>query len=644
LPAPEGEAYARRGYEAPEGEIEQKLAQIWSELLKIERVGRHDNFFELGGHSLLAVQLLGALKREGLSVSLSQVFSYPSVQALAKEMLNHCPNQMNVVSFRIDGNAPPLFLVHEVFGEISSWGNALTRHIDANIPVYGLTADQSYKRKLRTLQGMATCFIRAIREIQPKGPYRIAGWSFGGMLAYEIASQLIGDNESVKFLGLLDTYYNTTKKVVTESDILYQKILEQNPSDAALKELNSIDSTDLDALLRKCVELSLVPEGLDALTLVDVRSYLSLARMHIEASNMYEVKPIDIPVHLFIAQDNNASEPSLGWGKTLSEDQLSSILVPGDHKTMVNEPNVAALGAEISRCIHEQAEKTIQKTTPEDLALVSIRTTLRAKGSLFCIPGAGGSVASFASLADALDEHWKVYGLQPRGLNGIDVPHSTISAAASTYLKALDEACPVGPVHLLGHSFGGWVAFEMALRLQEAGRPASSLTLIDTEAPQSDPDYIREYTRVDVLMKLVEIWEMTLESSLGINRETLESLESTEQLALLHQQAVKAQLMPRQTTPDILTGTIRTMAAALRTTYHPGATYPVPANLVLLTDPKLEHHAQEQEFVQVTTDWRRWIPGLEAWRGPGNHMTALKPQYAPALANWLCQKLNQRAS
>ena len=64
LPAPEGDAYARRGYEEPQGEIETKLAAIWAELLKLERVGRHDNFFELGGHSLLAMTLIERMRRE----------------------------------------------------------------------------------------------------------------------------------------------------------------------------------------------------------------------------------------------------------------------------------------------------------------------------------------------------------------------------------------------------------------------------------------------------------------------------------------------------------------------------------------------------------------------------------------------------
>ncbi|AMO93245.1 D-alanine--poly(phosphoribitol) ligase, subunit 1 [Collimonas fungivorans] len=83
LPAPEGEAFVRRMYEAPVGEIEQMLASIWSELLKIEQVGRHDNFFELGGHSLLAVTLIERMRQRGLTLAVRNLFEHPSLSELA---------------------------------------------------------------------------------------------------------------------------------------------------------------------------------------------------------------------------------------------------------------------------------------------------------------------------------------------------------------------------------------------------------------------------------------------------------------------------------------------------------------------------------------------------------------------------------
>src|SRR5262245_22919778 len=78
LPEPEGEAYVRRGYEPPEGEIETALARIWGELLKVERVGRHDDFFELGGHSLLVMRVLSRLRQTlGVEVPLAGLFTHP---------------------------------------------------------------------------------------------------------------------------------------------------------------------------------------------------------------------------------------------------------------------------------------------------------------------------------------------------------------------------------------------------------------------------------------------------------------------------------------------------------------------------------------------------------------------------------------
>jgi aryl carrier-like protein len=88
LPAPEGDAYAARNYEAPEGEVEIQIAQLWSELLKLERIGRHDNFFELGGHSLLAVTLLERLRALGLEVDVRAIFASPTLMQLAATVGN----------------------------------------------------------------------------------------------------------------------------------------------------------------------------------------------------------------------------------------------------------------------------------------------------------------------------------------------------------------------------------------------------------------------------------------------------------------------------------------------------------------------------------------------------------------------------
>ena len=83
LPVPGGDAYSSRGYEAPRGEIEEGLARLWAELLKVDRVGRHDNFFELGGHSLMAVRLVERMRQDGLQTDVRALFTTSTLAELA---------------------------------------------------------------------------------------------------------------------------------------------------------------------------------------------------------------------------------------------------------------------------------------------------------------------------------------------------------------------------------------------------------------------------------------------------------------------------------------------------------------------------------------------------------------------------------
>jgi aryl carrier-like protein len=88
LPAPAEDAYAARSYEAPQGEIETKLAEIWAEVLKVERIGRQDNFFELGGHSLLAIKLIDRMNQNGFRLNVRAIFETPSLAQLATSLVS----------------------------------------------------------------------------------------------------------------------------------------------------------------------------------------------------------------------------------------------------------------------------------------------------------------------------------------------------------------------------------------------------------------------------------------------------------------------------------------------------------------------------------------------------------------------------
>jgi len=133
LPMPEGEAYALKPYEAPQGEIEELLAGIWCELLRIERVGRHDNFFELGGHSLLAVQLLTRIRQSlGRELALRELFEFPSVQAQAQRLSTAEQVSQRPIE-RVDRNPLPalslserrLWLIDKLLDQLESAGEGV---------------------------------------------------------------------------------------------------------------------------------------------------------------------------------------------------------------------------------------------------------------------------------------------------------------------------------------------------------------------------------------------------------------------------------------------------------------------------------------------------------------------------------------
>src|SRR5688572_6294434 len=103
--------------------------------------------------------------------------------------------------------------------------------------------------------------------------------------------------------------------------------------------------------------------------------------------------------------------------------------------------------------------------------------------AICCVPGAGGVASAFLPFSNSLGPDYPVFSFQPRGIDDDLAPHSTVTAAANDYINALIEAFPTGRYLLVGHSFGGWVAFEMACHLQRLGKHVGPLILLDSEAP-----------------------------------------------------------------------------------------------------------------------------------------------------------------
>ncbi|MBB2487495.1 alpha/beta fold hydrolase [Mitsuaria sp. WAJ17] len=271
--------------------------------------------------------------------------------------------------------------------------------------------------------------------------------------------------------------------------------------------------------------------------------------------------------------------------------------------------------------------------------LIKLQAGSPGHAPLFCVPGAGDSVMGLRDWAAALGAQWPVYGLQPRGTDGVLMPHTTVEAAAVAAVRAMEAVTGRGPVHLAGHSFGGWVAFEIALQWQALGREVLSLTLLDSEAPDAAGVLDKEHSHLDICEQLAGSLELALGRPLGIFRHQLAPLSPAQRLATLHAAMTRHGLLPARTRPDVMEGPLQAFGAALRTSYRPTGQWGRPICLVQADDPRrcAERNAQDQQ--RDAEGWRLWAPQLQHWKGPGNHMSMLKPPHVQhCVDGWLTRQ------
>jgi arthrofactin-type cyclic lipopeptide synthetase C len=546
------------------------------------------------------------------------------------------------IAVRGSGSQPPLFLVHDGDGN-HSYAWALAPFVDQDVPVYALPGVGLDETSPRTQQGLVARLRRMVYAIQPAGPYRLAGFCDGGVTAYELALQLLGDNQEVTFLGMFNTHFFPLRErqsaQVSSRDVLLGAALaaaRRGPGGAeAAARVEALfaanEGQSVPALLRALRAADLAPDDLDGLTTGQAERSVDHACVLLRATEFdYASFPISVPVHYFLAAEGEAQAGVRGWDAVLEAGQTTLVPVPATQDDMLRRPHVEEVGRTLSRALAQAAGRRSSESSYDPL--VPLQAGRAGHPPLFCVPGAGANVVSFYEMLDGLDPDCPVYGLQPRGLDGRLAPHTSVEAAAACYLDALLDAYPSGPVHLMGHSFGGWVVYAMAARLQAAGRRVASLTLIDSEPPQ--PEAI-EYGHTEVMLQLVDIFEQMAEQSFGITADALADRTEPQQRALLHQKLVAAGVLPSRSTPDILTGPVRTFASCMRAAYVPERSYDGTLHLVLLDDPRLDAGRQAHEYRRRLEGWREHAAALSCLRGPGNHMTALKQPHVRAIVAWL---------
>ncbi|WP_425454130.1 amino acid adenylation domain-containing protein [Nocardia tenerifensis] len=215
LPAPE--FVSATAFREPASPLEHTIAEVFADLLGVARVGLDDDFFALGGNSLLAAQAVGRLRAAtGATISVQWFFTDATVAGLAARIGARSAGQADgndamqvLLPIRAEGAAAPLFCLHPMYGLAWSYAG-LTQYLPVDQPIYGVQSPALAEdgELPASIGALARRYVAEIRTVQPHGPYRLLGWSLGGVLAHAIATELQADGEQVALLAMMDSHPN----------------------------------------------------------------------------------------------------------------------------------------------------------------------------------------------------------------------------------------------------------------------------------------------------------------------------------------------------------------------------------------------------------------------------------------------------
>jgi hypothetical protein len=361
LPAPQAGDYRReREYIAPRDKFEKKLAGIWEEVLGVKPVGIKDDFFELGGKSLQAARLFTKIiSRFGKELPLVTLIHAPTLELLANEIrpLSKDANYPTLVPMKKTGGRPPFFCIHGGAGS-TLFMHRLAAKMDAEQPFYGIEPEGMDGRQFRhtTLEEIAAHYLSEIRKVQGAGPYYFGGYCFGGIVAYEMAQQLLRQGEPAALVVLFTAELRFHRRGLAPIKV-------QPPAKAASQRLVTLLKNPVRALYRKAAVRVVKQWGQFAPTFY--RNWFRLGlripprmrtlyvwRTLIRAEQNYAPKAYPGTVVMFHGSDYE-DDPNLGWDGLAGriEHHIVGQSSQDARRDLMNEPWVGQTARELSDCI-----------------------------------------------------------------------------------------------------------------------------------------------------------------------------------------------------------------------------------------------------------------------------------------------------
>jgi thioesterase domain-containing protein/acyl carrier protein len=334
--------------EAAADAIEAQMMRIFDDLIDVREIGREDNFFELGGDSLLLPRLIDRIEGDfGITLPLGVIFEAPTVRGLAAavQSRNATPSWRSLVGIRERGSRPPVYLVHGLGGEIGYFYN-LPQYLHPEQPVYGL---QAAADAYTAMEPMAAHYVREIRARQPTGPYLLGGYCLGGLVAFEMARQLVEAGESVPLLMIIDSAVPGTRRRTPSIASRMRRLASGTPAEVLGNVKRGFDRAG--ALLKSERK---VPSDPDVIRWENVpRAFHAIATRLVNALRGYAPRPLDQDVWLFRCDDSRFA-PDLGWGP-LVRGRLTIVMIPGDHSNVLKEPYLPHAARQIAAALETVA-------------------------------------------------------------------------------------------------------------------------------------------------------------------------------------------------------------------------------------------------------------------------------------------------
>jgi len=260
-----------------------------------------------------------------------------------------------LIEMKPDGSKPPFYCVHPCGGNVFCYLD-LARHLGPDQPFYGFQhpgLDNGEIPSFACIEEIAALYVKSLTARQPEGPYRLGGWSMGGLVAFEMARNLSAEGQRIELLALFDT--QSTDPDIWPREIDNEVLLVHFAKEFGLSLDRQAFSklapdTRLTDILRQAKIAGLVTSDIE---LTQLQSYMEVYIRNIKAMQTYNAGIYPGRITLFTASQRRIfQDETLGWHKFTS-DGVSAYQVPGDHYTMLKEPHVQILSERLRRCMDE---------------------------------------------------------------------------------------------------------------------------------------------------------------------------------------------------------------------------------------------------------------------------------------------------